>query len=179
MGELGEVVISPRRDRRGRIFWFARFINVRDVQHLATKLDNLVLEGRKLFANIPRFQRQEGVKLTKKVHKYVSKIADTVGRMEGSMKQGWFDHRSFKEVIQGKALNVIQKVKVPMCYQPEEDEIQRYSKAFTGVLRDPSMASSIKKIFLDEGLFYIRVTSSGPKICILDDLMVDAVKNFI
>lgn len=54
-GELDEVVIPPKRDRRGRIYGFARFLNVADEKYLAIKLDSVILKGRKLFANLPRF----------------------------------------------------------------------------------------------------------------------------
>src|SRR4051812_48282627 len=57
LGDLEEVVVSPRRDRRGRRFGFASFNNVKDEKMLAVKLDNMVLEGRKLYANLSRFQR--------------------------------------------------------------------------------------------------------------------------
>lgn len=56
LGEL-EVVIPPRRDRRGRGFGFVRFANVKDEKLLAIKLDNLVLDGRKLYANVPRYKQ--------------------------------------------------------------------------------------------------------------------------
>lgn len=57
MGDIEEVIISPRRDRRGRRYGFVRIFNVSNDRMLATKLDIVFLEGRKLFANIPRFKR--------------------------------------------------------------------------------------------------------------------------
>lgn len=57
MGEIDEVVISPRRDKRGRRFGFVRFMNVKDEDPLAIKLDNIVLEGRKIYVNLSKFMR--------------------------------------------------------------------------------------------------------------------------
>lgn len=52
MGEIDEVFILRKRGRR---YGFIRFFNVKDDRLLATKLDNVFLEGKKIFANIPRF----------------------------------------------------------------------------------------------------------------------------
>ncbi|XP_058732793.1 uncharacterized protein LOC131604365 [Vicia villosa] len=58
MGEIDEVFIPSKRDKRGRRYGFARFFNVKDERLMATKLDNMFLDGRKLFVNIPRFKRK-------------------------------------------------------------------------------------------------------------------------
>lgn len=55
-GELEEIVIPPRRDKNGRRYGFTRFLNVSGENMMEIKLDNLVLEGRKLFSNLPGFQ---------------------------------------------------------------------------------------------------------------------------
>lgn len=66
--EIDEVVIPPNRDKRGKKYDFVHFLEVRDERSLVLKLDNLMIEGRKLFANIPRFQRAvEGVFSSDKV----------------------------------------------------------------------------------------------------------------
>lgn len=100
MGDLKEVIISPRRDKRGRKYGFARFRNVGDEKMLAVKLDNLVLEGRKLFANIPRFQRPsgEGFKKSVQFHKAEGKKPINDARKEDFYKKGGIDIRSFKDV---------------------------------------------------------------------------------
>lgn len=41
------------------------------------------------------------------------------------------------------------------------------------------MVASLKKIFLDEGFFSIRVTSLGPKLCILKDLVLGELEAFV
>lgn len=56
LGEIVEVVIPYKRDRRGRRYSFACYNNVEDEKLLAIKLDNFILEDRKLFANLLRFQ---------------------------------------------------------------------------------------------------------------------------
>lgn len=43
----------------------------------------------------------------------------------------------------------------------EEEDLIRYERAFTGVLKDLALPSELKKIFLEEGIFTTRVTSLG------------------
>lgn len=56
-GLVMEVAIPPRRDKKGRRFRFLRFKKVENERVLATKLDNIFIRGRKLYSNVPRFNR--------------------------------------------------------------------------------------------------------------------------
>lgn len=47
--------IPPKRDKKGRRYGFVRFRKVGNESELAIKLDNIFIRGRKLYANIPRF----------------------------------------------------------------------------------------------------------------------------
>ncbi|XP_058784296.1 uncharacterized protein LOC131659072 [Vicia villosa] len=60
VGEILEVVIPPWRNKFGKRFGFARFKEVKDERMLAVKLDNIQIDGRKIHANQPRFNRNEG-----------------------------------------------------------------------------------------------------------------------
>ncbi|CAK8566570.1 unnamed protein product [Lathyrus sativus] len=53
-----EVIIPSRRDKRGKIFGFVRFRNIEDSRMMAIKLDKIMINGRKIYANIPWFQRR-------------------------------------------------------------------------------------------------------------------------
>lgn len=61
----------------------------------------------------------------------------------------------------------------------EEEYVSRYIKAYMGVLKDSVLASSLKKLFLQEGIFIIRVTILGPNLCLLEDLVHGEVEIFI
>ncbi|CAL5205475.1 unnamed protein product [Lathyrus oleraceus] len=76
-GMVVEVVIPPRRDKRGKIYGFVRFIKVVDARILAVKLDNIFIQGKKIYANIPRFQR--GRNVDQQLEKSYFNVAD----------QGW------------------------------------------------------------------------------------------
>lgn len=58
IGDLVEVVIAPRRNSGGKRFGFSRFVEVEDARLLAVKLDNVIIEGNKIHANIPRYERK-------------------------------------------------------------------------------------------------------------------------
>lgn len=61
----------------------------------------------------------------------------------------------------------------------EAEDHKRYGKTCTGVLRDPEMAPAMKNLFLQEGIFTIRVTILGPNLCLLEDLVYGVVEIFI
>lgn len=48
-----------------------------------------------------------------------------------------------------------------------------------GFLKNVFEASEIKSIFIEEGLFTIRVTMLGPKMCLLEDLVLGEVEAFL
>lgn len=46
-GDIDEVTIPPKRDKRGKSFGFVRFFNVKDARVLAVKLDNIIIGSNK------------------------------------------------------------------------------------------------------------------------------------
>ncbi|XP_058761119.1 uncharacterized protein LOC131634461 [Vicia villosa] len=56
-GLMLEVAIPPKRDNKGSRYGFVRFRKVNNERELAIKLDNIFISERKLYANIPRFNR--------------------------------------------------------------------------------------------------------------------------
>lgn len=51
--KVKKVVILARRDGKGRRFGFVRFFNVMEVERMAIFLDNIFVEGEKLYMNLP------------------------------------------------------------------------------------------------------------------------------
>lgn len=60
-GLMVEVVIPPRRDKYGKRFGFVRFRKVSDESMLGVKLYNIFIKGKKIYANVSKFQRGKGV----------------------------------------------------------------------------------------------------------------------
>lgn len=56
-GDLKEVVIPLKKNKFGRRFGFARFINVQDIRMLAVRFDNSFIDNKNIFANVPIFER--------------------------------------------------------------------------------------------------------------------------
>lgn len=59
-GDVREVFISKQRNRNGRRFGSARFKGVEDERMLEKKLDSIIVEGLKLYVNLPRYGRLRG-----------------------------------------------------------------------------------------------------------------------
>ena len=57
-GDVVEVIIPPKRDRRGKKYGFISFNGVRDERSLVLQIDNICIDGKKVHANVPRFQRK-------------------------------------------------------------------------------------------------------------------------
>ncbi|CAJ2667747.1 unnamed protein product [Trifolium pratense] len=57
-GDIVEVVIPDRRDKRGRRFGFARFENVSNTRSFEYELDGIIIGRDKISVNISRFQRE-------------------------------------------------------------------------------------------------------------------------
>lgn len=56
--DIDEVILPPKRDKRGKHFGFARFFNFSDERMLTIKLDNIIIESRKIHVNLPKFNRE-------------------------------------------------------------------------------------------------------------------------
>ncbi|GAU30904.1 hypothetical protein TSUD_381180 [Trifolium subterraneum] len=57
-GDIKEVVIPAKRDKRNKRFGFARFDRVEDPRKFAEDLDTIKMGGNKISVNLSRFQRQ-------------------------------------------------------------------------------------------------------------------------
>ncbi|CAI8614642.1 unnamed protein product [Vicia faba] len=55
-GEINEVIIPPKRDKRERKYRFVRFFNVRDERTLTKKLDNTLLMAERSLPTYPNFK---------------------------------------------------------------------------------------------------------------------------
>lgn len=107
-------------------------------------------------------------------------------RREGSFNHGsnvWTKRKSFIKVlrnndsdsrVEGELLNFS-----TLNFFSDKEEIRRYRKVFTGVIKESKHAMNLKNFFHEEGLFGIRLTFLGPNLCILEDLVSGEVEDFI
>lgn len=194
LSEIDEVVIPPKRDRRERRYDFVRFIKVKDVKLLTIKMDSLVLEGRKLFVNLPRFQRvkKEDVSLKRKGGVAEARFLGA----KGGWKQGQgdaafrntsgsfsFKNRSFADVLHDRGdiriSSDVENTSNTLHFSFDKEEIYRYRKAFIGIIKNLGADVGLKQLFMEEGIFSIRVTPLCPNLCRLEDLVYGETELFI
>lgn len=152
---------------------------------LAINLDRINLKGRKLFANLQRFQRP--VKTSNKffrVRDSSASLANNNGvQNKGRADSGWVDKRSFADVMMNRKATTQSYeaglVSKSFSMAGEVEDLNKYGKEFTGVLRNSTMVSELKNLFIEEGIFIIRVTLLGPNLCLLEDLIHGEVDIFI
>lgn len=192
LGEIDEVVIPPRRDNRGRRFGFMRFYNVKDKYLLSIKLDNLVLDGRKIYANLPRYKRKTKEEVSQGLN-LGDKGKVIAASMEGTLhvKKSWVGVNGQKSYVEALHNGTVAEVPIvgsnqrrgvifkPLHFVPNQEEVNRLNKAFTGALRYPGDEVDIKRKFLEESLFSIKVTILGPNICLLEDLVGEDMESML
>lgn len=66
-----------------------------------------------------------------------------------------------------------------LSFSPNEDDIYLYNKSFTGKIMNPGLEIDLKKIFMEDGVFSIRVTMLGLNLCLLEELVGGEVESFI
>lgn len=79
-GLVAKVVIPPKRDKRGKVYRFVRFMNVTDERILVVKLDNIFIKAKKIHANVPRFQCGREVDNHSRLHLYVDGANEQGGK---------------------------------------------------------------------------------------------------
>ncbi|XP_058776839.1 uncharacterized protein LOC131651188 [Vicia villosa] len=162
-GEIDEVIIPKRRNKKGKKFGFVRFFDVREADVLATKLDNIFIGGSKLFVNLPRFDRRKEVRGVKQV---ISSQSRFVRKEE--IKKNFVDGRSFAAVTSNKGDHPIEKA-AQLEYNMGEDEVwQRFRGAYVGEVRYASLTYNLQEVLDGEGVFGIKITPLGANLCLME-----------
>lgn len=176
--EVLEVSIAPRRNKWGKQFGFARFIEVEDAHLLVVKLDNMVIREAKIHANIPRYERKvyadevgkfKGREPTSGIHR---SFEAEVKRPFRAQAGGWKGHRSFVDVVADRTpeasfSNQIEK-KISLMFNSKPEVREIFSKAWAGVLRCPGSMSGLQQCIERAGFFALRITPLGANKCLLE-----------
>ncbi|XP_057452544.1 uncharacterized protein LOC130744369 [Lotus japonicus] len=191
-GRVWAVYISPRRDRRGKQFGFARFLDVQDPKRFEWVLDGIIIGATKLHVNVPRFGK--GVKTA-------SAPAGLQPRRDGWRKESRAGlpqepiskpQRSYAQVVSKKGALVCQDSSlgdalrgIPVeswsgpAVPAAEDWLRR---SLVGVLRNPEWITSVQDAFILEGFHTIQVRYlgndqvllSGPEGVVLEEVLAGA-----
>ncbi|XP_058782131.1 uncharacterized protein LOC131656419 [Vicia villosa] len=188
IGEIVEVAISPRRNKAGKRFGFARFAEVSDARLLAVKVDNVMFDGVKIHANVPRFSRNSaGVLPRGKWRNEEDHLHNQGG--QGHLRQGFSrgfvhptrDYRSFAAVVAeesagvGKAANT----KTLLAFSSKAEDRDRLSKSLVGTLRIPGSGRGIEQRIERSGFFAIKAIPLGATKCLLEEREEGALGDFI
>lgn len=188
IGEVLEVSIAPRRNKWGKRFGFARFIEVEDAHLLVVKLDNVVIGETKIHANTPRYERKV---LVADVRNFIEGESSSGfhRRLEVEMKRpyrvsagSWKDCRSFIDVV-------AKRIPEATFRNQEEKKIslefnlnmvrERLSKAWVGILWFPSSTFGIQQCIERAGFFALKVISLGANRCLLEGLEEGVLEEFL
>lgn len=148
-----------------------------------TKLNNIWLEGRKIIANVSKYQRREA-KLTSanKVTNFrregdahrkeegVKLISALQGPLIGAFVRK--SKKSFVEVLKGNSSTKKQKEKEAcktFFFKSNPEDKRIFEKAKVGVMKKPGSAYSVSKSLMEEGIFTIQAIPLGPNLCLLKE----------
>ncbi|XP_058755792.1 uncharacterized protein LOC131629006 [Vicia villosa] len=184
IGSSVEVAIAPRRNKLGKRFGFARFSDVVDARGLGVKLDNVTFEGKKIHANIPRFERQGagGGKQGRRVSSYTYAAREATAN--GPQVKPWggirYNGRSFCDVVNNvPRRDCLVETQTPVVCVSSKEEIERFSKAWVGQLSILGSGNSIQKSIERAGFFGVVVSPLGAKMCLLEEIEDGAMAEFL
>ncbi|CAI8618038.1 unnamed protein product [Vicia faba] len=187
IGEVIEVVIPPRRNKVGKKFGFARFQKVEDEKVFVVKLDNVMIEGRKIHANLPRFDRKAEGSRSEDVKRGKFRVLEkTVGGVKGAIVGGSVyreGNRSFVDMVSNKTRNVSggqgDEKSRSFNFSSSPEDLNRLRNAFVGVVLESGMTYNVQNSFEIEGYFSIKVMPLGASLCLLEEVEEGAIIDLI
>ncbi|XP_058726324.1 uncharacterized protein LOC131597658 [Vicia villosa] len=201
-GDVDEVIIPSKRNIRGNRYGFVRFFDVEDDKRLATKLDKIFLEDRKIYVNIPRFSRRMHVDSEKPKRGDVKKrlgvprdsnpdVVVKETKLKPVIIKG--DDRSFAQVVSRNAKKMVEVSSGSVQGRGMENHVlvnvvfddldslcfSALHKALVGVVEIPSFSFELQDALLSEGFFSIVAIQLGPNLCLLSEKQKGCLYEFI
>ncbi|XP_058774651.1 uncharacterized protein LOC131648933 [Vicia villosa] len=190
LGNVVEVAISPRKNNLGKKFGFVRFEEVEDGRLLAVRCDNVMIMGKKIHANLPRFERSSA----RKVSPTETKFSHRQGQMSqhhrpaagvhpgtsvGSLKRRYVEVLN-EGLVKGSEKGCEKVGDNPVFYfTSQADNRKRLEKAYVGVVTIPGSTYNIRSHFMIEGVFDIKVTPMGGNMCLLEEEEEGVIEDLI
>lgn len=170
VGKTAEVSISPRRNVLRKQFGFSRFVEVLDGRLLAVHLNNIIILGKKIHVNLPRYERGV-VKSNSGVSVVASGLfkGDSRGVHLNTKGFTWRGSKSYAEVLggvgskqQGSGGN-----SVNFCSITNEYQQLRMKKAYVGKITIRDAAYNIHIHMEMEGIYAVKISPLGGNLCLL------------
>ncbi|CAI8594474.1 unnamed protein product [Vicia faba] len=160
IGNIVEVVILSKKDWDGKRYGFSRFKGVTDERVFAVRLDNVMIDGKKIHANTHRFVRKsEGMKGVGKVEVrgFSTKVNLKVLLGGKSMfRKGIF---LYAEAIDNRAKQQSTNQGESSCclsFESKKEDLSRLRKDFVGVILSYGMTYNIQSYFDMERYFFYK-----------------------
>lgn len=160
LGKIDEVFIRSRKSIWEKKYGFVKFFNVNDERMLEMKLDNIFLDGRKIFANLPKYGRkvkwnEHGGTKTNGVTK-VNAVLKSQTKTGGSYgNQGLRKKVSFAEVLRGEISSKV------LEYQAEKDDLEKLGKSYMGEVVSLSLTYCMQAKLYAKGFFRLKLNLLG------------------
>ncbi|CAK8534102.1 unnamed protein product [Lathyrus sativus] len=187
-GVISEVFISAKRDKRGNRFGFAKFRKVHDPRILACNLDSIVLEGKKIYVNIPRFSKENKrhLPVSEKNKRHLPDCENLRSNIQTGCTRNFLKPniqvRSFAKVVRGDYPKFVDRAKVGgQCTKHKLDDewSRRLNRMRVGEVMKDGNAFNIQKLIFEEGYFNIKATPLGASLCLLEDTSGGDLEGFI
>ncbi|KAI5399171.1 hypothetical protein KIW84_064523 [Lathyrus oleraceus] len=172
-GLIEEVVIPPRRNKNEKIFGFVRFRKVLDARNLEVKLDNIFIKSKKIYVNIPKFQhgRMEAPdgKQNSRDFEHNKGIGGAGSWNHNNKPKNGINMEQKWESKFGNKNNDRKPTFAHLQFDIEKEKLERFRKAFVGVVEDPGVTYNIQKAFytedINDNIYRVKLVEDmhGPK----------------
>ncbi|GLU16460.1 hypothetical protein SLE2022_328930 [Rubroshorea leprosula] len=199
-GKFGRVfdIYSPqRRSKSGRRFGFVKFLNVRNTRELENQLDQIKVEGLKLWVNLAKYPEEKVKEAT------VRKIFPSKGIVHG---------KSYADAVRGQGGCGPEKIaeKIPdkgnkrahasqkqtktgqvwkqknreeewagLEFNVKEEEFQWLQGCYVGIAHSVEIVPNLQEKLYIEGYFSCRLRAMGGKLVLLDGENKDEIKDLV
>lgn len=160
----------------------------------AVRHDNIIIGAKKIYVNLPRFQRTRNSEEEEQLHATPaneeanhwtkSRWQVTTVRKRGMSlitKGGRSTHmliwpgnwrRSMHRQVGGQSkLNPQRREnKGGLCYEVSEEEMERLNKMYVGEVKNPGSTHIIQEWFNMQGFFSIKVTPMGANLVLMEEM---------
>ncbi|GKV35275.1 hypothetical protein SLEP1_g43574 [Rubroshorea leprosula] len=197
-------IYSPqRRSKNGRRFGFVRFLNVRNTRELENQLDQIKVDGLKLWVNLAKYPEGKVNEVT------VRKIIPSKGTVHG---------KSYADVVRGQGgcgpVKIVEKILVrPMKHDEgnirahasqkqskteqvwkqknkgeewaglefnvKEEEFQWLQGCYVGIAHSVEIVPNLQEKLYMEGYFSCRLRAMGGKLVLMDGEDKDEIKDLV
>ncbi|GKV37516.1 hypothetical protein SLEP1_g45542 [Rubroshorea leprosula] len=197
-GKYGWIIsiYSPqRRSKSGGRFGFVRFLEVRNVMELESQLDQIRIEGRKLWVNLAKYLEERGEKekvrigIIENKDSHGKSYADAVrGEQGGDLRKTrdqmlatslkFEPHKQPKQRREWKMKNREEEWS-GMEYTVKEEDFEWLKGCYVGIARSVEIVLILQERFYMEGYFSCSLRAMGGKMVLMECEDKEELKDFV